>query len=169
MTGKEKIPVTPAVRMLREHGVAFTPHFYRYSEKVRGAEAAGLLGIPPHAMVKTIVLEDDQHRPLIVLQHIDREISTRELARMLGVRSAQPCDPERVTRLTGYQVGGCSPFGTRQALPVYAEATVMELPEMYINGGKRGFLVRIRPADLERVLHPERVSVAIGHRAPGGA
>lgn len=167
MSGKEKIPVTPAVRALREHGVPFEPYFYRYSEKVRGVEAALLLGIPPHAMVKTIVLEDDRREPLIMLQHIDREISTRELARLLGVRSIQPCDPERVTRLTGYQVGGCSPFGTRQPLPVYVESSVMALKALYINGGKRGFLVRIHPAGLETILHPRPVQVAIDPRETG--
>jgi Cys-tRNA(Pro) deacylase len=167
MAGPAKHPVTPAVRVLREHGIAFTPHLYRYEEKVRPADAAALLGIPPHAMVKTIVLEDDRGQGLICLQHVDREISTRELARAIGARAIEACTPERVTRLTGYLVGGCSPFGTRQPLPVYVEASVMELPELYINGGKRGFLVALRPADLEAVLHPVRVSVAIDRRTPG--
>lgn len=153
-------PVTPAVRELRRLGIAFTPCPYRYAEKGGAPQAARELGVPLAAVVKTLVFEDDRRRPLIVIQHGDRDTSAQALARLLGVRRVRPCAPERVEKLTGYRVGGVSPFGTRQRLPVYLEATIAEWPEVYLNGGKRGFLVGLRPAHLIAALRPERVRVA---------
>jgi Cys-tRNA(Pro) deacylase len=157
---KDKFPVTPALRVLRAEKVAFTPHLYAYEDKGGTAVCARELGFPEHAIIKTLVMEDDRENPLIVLMHGDRQVSTRELARILGVKSILPCSAEKASRLTGYLVGGTSPFGTKRALPVYMEETILELPRIYINGGKRGFLVGISPQDAERVLAPVFVHVA---------
>jgi Cys-tRNA(Pro) deacylase len=119
------------------------------------------LGVDEHAVVKTLVMEDQDKQPLIVLMHGDKQVSTRELARQLGRKSIQPCSPDMANRHTGYVVGGTSPFGTRKLLPVYMERTILDLPRIYINGGKRGYLVGMSPADAVRVLKPEPVSVAI--------
>ncbi len=162
---KEKLPVTPAVRMLRAHDVPFTDHPYDYEEKGGTAVSARELGVEEHAVVKTLVMEDDRRNPLIVLMHGDRKVSTKELARVIGVKTIQPCTPETASRHTGYMVGGTSPFGTRKTMPVYFEATIADLPRVYINGGRRGYLVGITPADLIRVLAPTPVSVAIDESA----
>jgi Cys-tRNA(Pro) deacylase len=146
-------PVTPAVRVLREKGVAFAPRLYAYEERGGTRRSAAELGVDEHAVVKTLVMETDARKPLVVLMHGDREVSTKQLARALGVKSVQPCDPAAAQRHTGYQVGGTSPFGTRTRLPVYVERTIFALPRIYINGGKRGFLVEIEPRDL-RILAP---------------
>jgi Cys-tRNA(Pro) deacylase len=154
-------PITPAVRALREKKVAFAPHLYEYEERGGTRRSAEELGVDEHAVVKTLVMETDAGRPLVVLMHGDREVSTKQLARALGVKSVRPCDPQTAQRHTGYVVGGTSPFGTRARLPVYAERTIFGLPKIYINGGKRGFLVEIDPQDL-RVLSPlSEVEVAI--------
>ncbi len=158
---KDKTPVTPAVRVLRQHKVPFEPRPYSYEEKGGTAVSARELGVDEHAVIKTLVMEDENLSPLIVLMHGDREVSTKELARILGVKKVQPCTPETANRHSGYQVGGTSPFGTRKAMPVYMEETIAELPRVYLNGGKRGFLVEIDPREVLRVLRPVLVKVGI--------
>lgn len=155
-----RLPVTAAVRMLREHGVAFTDHPYTYEERGGTAVSARELGVSEHACIKTLIMEDDGKRPLIVLMHGDREVSTKNLARALGVKRVQPCAPEDANRHSGYQVGGTSPFGTRKRMPVYLQKTVADLPYIYVNGGHKGYLVGMKPADLIRVLQPALVDVA---------
>jgi Cys-tRNA(Pro) deacylase len=151
---KEKFPVTAAVRVLREHGVDFTHHPYEYEERGGTAVSARELGVDEHAVIKTLVMEDDSKKPLVMLMHGDREVSTRKLARHLGVKSIAPCDPVTADRHSGYQVGGTSPFGTRRSMPVYLQRTIAELPYLYVNGGRRGYLVGMPPAELVRVLQP---------------
>ena len=157
---KDKTPATPAVRFLRQRQVEFAPRPYAYEEKGGTAVAARELGVDERLVVKTLVMADEADNPLVVLMHGDRQVSTKALARQLGVKQVAPCDPAAVTRLTGYQVGGVSPFGTKRELPVYVESSILALPAIYINGGKRGFLVAMDPADLVRVLKPALVSVA---------
>jgi len=154
-----KPPVTAAVRALRAARVAFEPHEYAYEERGGTARSAAELGVDEHAVIKTLIFEDDGKRPLVVLMHGDREVSAKELARVLGVKSVRPCDPNVANRHSGYQVGGTSPFGLRKPLPVYLQRTIAELERIYINGGKRGFLVSLAPADLVRVLEPTAVDV----------
>ena len=154
-------PVTPAVRLLRETKVEFEPHLYDYVEHGGTKHSAESLGVDEHAVVKTLVMETEAKKPLIVLMHGDREVSTKNLARQLGVKSIHPCDFAQAQKHTGYLVGGTSPFGTRAKLHVYAERTIFELPKIYINGGKRGFLVSIEPRVLKEVLHAEEVEVGI--------
>jgi Cys-tRNA(Pro) deacylase len=157
---KEKYPVTAAVRVLREHGVAFTHHPYEYEERGGTVVSARELGVPEHAVVKTLVMEDDRKEPLIVLMHGDREVSSKNLARFLGVKTVTSCSPAVADRHSGYQVGGTSPFGTRRRMPVYMERSIVQLPYVYINGGHKGYLVGMTPADLVRVLDPVLVEVA---------
>lgn len=157
---REKAPVTPAVRQLRAAGVPFTDHLYEYEEKGGTAVSAQVLGVDEHSVVKTLVMQDHAYNPLIVLMHGDRQVSTKELARTLGVKAIEPCSPEAASRHTGYLVGGTSPFGTRKTLPVYIEASILELPRIYVNGGKRGYLVGIAPGDLVELLKPTPVRVA---------
>ena len=154
-------PVTPAVRLLREKKVGFEPHLYDYVERGGTRHSSEALGVDEHAVVKTLVMETEAKRPLVVLMHGDREVSTKQLARRLGVKSVAPCDFAQAQKHTGYLVGGTSPFGTRTRLPVYAERTIFDLPKIYINGGKRGFLVSIDPKVLKDVLHAEEVEVGI--------
>jgi len=154
-------PVTPAVRVLREKGVEFEPHLYDYEERGGTRHSAESLGVDEHAVVKTLVMETDARKALIVLMHGDREVSTKNLARALGVKTVQPCQPKTAQKHTGYLVGGTSPLGTRARLPVYAERTIFELPRVYLNGGKRGFLVSLDPRVLRDVLQVEEVEVAI--------
>ncbi len=154
-------PSTPAALFLRSKGVAFSEHSYRYEERGGTAVAARELQVPEHAVVKTLVMEDDAHKPLIVLMHGDREVSTKNLARQIGARAVVPCRPEVATRHTGYLVGGTSPFATRKPIPVYVERTILDLPTIYINGGSRGFLLGVAPADVVRVLNAATVDVAI--------
>jgi len=156
-----KHPVTMAVRALRAAGVAFTPHLYAWQPHGGTAASAAALGVPEHAVVKTLIWEDAARQPLCVLMHGDREVSAKNLARAIGAKTVQPCAPDVADRHSGYQVGGTSPFGLRRAMPVYAQQTIFELPVIYINGGARGFLVELAPAELERVLAPVRVDVAI--------
>ena len=155
-------PSTPAVLALRAAGVTFSEHLYRYEERGGTAVAARELGVAEHAVVKTLVMEDDTRAPLLVLMHGDREVSTKQLARQVGARAVTPCRPDVATRHTGYLVGGTSPFGTRKPLPVYVERTILNLPTIYINGGSRGFLLGVAPADAARVLGATLVDVALG-------
>lgn len=157
---KEKAPVTAAVRALRTAGVSFSDHLYSYEEKGGTAVSSRELAVDEHCVVKTLVMEDDAKQPLIVLMHGDRQVSTKELARQIGVRSVEPCRPEVAQKLTGYLVGGTSPFGVRRQMPVYVEESILSLPLIYINGGKRGYLVGLAPAELQRVLQPTPVRVA---------
>jgi Cys-tRNA(Pro) deacylase len=159
-------PVTPAVRALRAAGVDYTEHLYRYEEHGGTRVSARELGIDEHAVVKTLVMETDTRAPLIVLMHGDLEVSTKRLARAIGCKHVEPCKPDVANRHSGYVVGGTSPFGVRKAMPVYVERTILDLPRLYINGGARGFLVGIAPADLVRVLKPTPVEVGIA--APRG-
>jgi Cys-tRNA(Pro) deacylase len=158
---KEKAPVTPAVRALRAAGVVFTDHLYDYEEKGGTAVSARELGVDEHSVVKTLVMENEDKQPMVVLMHGDKQVSTKELARIIGVKSIQPCNPETANRHTGYMVGGTSPFGMRKQIPVYMEKSILDLPRIYINGGKRGYLVGVAPADVTKVLAPELVSIAI--------
>jgi Cys-tRNA(Pro) deacylase len=157
----ERVPSTPAVLALRAANVDFTPHFYPYEEKGGTAVSSRELGVDEHAVVKTLVMADDKAAPLIVLMHGDRKVSTKALARTIGAKSVEPCTPEAAQRHSGYRVGGTSPFGTRKKLPVYVERSVLALPEIYINGGSRGFLVRMMPEALVRLLAAQPVDVAI--------
>jgi Cys-tRNA(Pro) deacylase len=156
----KSLPVTNAIRVLREHGVAWTDHPYAYQERGGTAVSARALGVDEHACVKTLIMEDEAKQPMIVLMHGDREVSTKALARIVGVKSVQPCAPAVADRHSGYQVGGTSPFGTRRTMPVYLQRTVAELPYLYVNGGRRGYLVGMMPADLIRVLRPTLVDIA---------
>lgn len=156
-----KAPSTPAIRLLKEHKVAFTEHLYRYEEHGGTLVSARELGVDEHQVVKTLVMEDDAGRPLIVLMHGDLEVSTKALAREIGARSVQICKPDTAHKHSGYLVGGTSPFGTRKAMPVYVEASILELERIYLNGGSRGFLVGIAPAELVRVLGARAVTVGI--------
>jgi len=154
-------PVTPAVRLLREKKVEFEPHLYNYEERGGTKHSAESLGVEEHAVVKTLVMETEARKALVVLMHGDREVSTKNLARALGVKSVQPCDPQTAQKHTGYMVGGTSPFGTKAKLSVYVERTIFALQKIYINGGKRGFLVSLNPQDLRALLPVEEVEVAI--------
>ena len=154
-------PVTQAVRFLREKKVDFVPHLYDYVEKGGTRESAKQLGVDEHAVVKTLVFETNEKKPLIVLMHGDMEVSAKSLARLLEVKSVEPASPERASKLTGYIVGGTSPFGTRTKMPVYAEKSIFELKKIYINGGKRGFLVGIDPAILRSTDNVAEIEVAI--------
>jgi len=156
-----KAPSTNATRMLRQAGVACTEHLYRYEDHGGTAVSARELGVEEHAVIKTLVMEDDKGTPLIILMHGDREVSTKELARQIGAKSVQPCKPEVANRHSGYLVGGTSPLGTKKVLPVHAEASIFDLPKIYLNGGSRGFLVGLDPKDLDKMLKVNRVSVAI--------
>lgn len=158
---KADYPITPAVRFLRDKKISFKPHLYPYEERGGTAHSAAMLNVPEHSVIKTLVMETAARQPLIVLMHGDCEISTKQLARVLGVKGVKPCDPAAAQKHTGYLVGGTSPFGTRRQLPVYAEKTIFALDRVYINGGKRGFLVEITPADLKASLPITEVEVAI--------
>jgi Cys-tRNA(Pro) deacylase len=154
-------PVTPAVRLLREKKVEFEPHLYNYEERGGTRHSAESLGVSEHAVVKTLVMETEARKPFVVLMHGDREVSTKNLARAIGTKSVQPCNPQTAQKHTGYMVGGTSPFGTKAKLPVYVERTIFKLAKIYINGGKRGFLVSLNPQDLRALLPVEEVEVAI--------
>ena len=152
---------TPATQALRAAGVAFVEHVYDYVEHGGTAESARALGWPEHAVVKTLVMQNERAEPLIVLMHGDKQVSTKNLARAIGAKSIEPCKPEVAQRHSGYQVGGTSPFGTRKALPVYVEARVLALPALLINGGRRGYLLELPPDVLASVLGAKPVSCAI--------
>ncbi len=152
-------PVTPAIRVLRDNKIEFEPHVFEYVEKGGTKHSSEVLGVDEHAVIKTLVFETDQKKPLIVLMHGDRQVSTKNLARFLGVKTVAPAAPEKANKLTGYLVGGTSPFGVKTKMPVYAEKTIFDLPRIYINGGKRGFLIAIEPKVLKEVLLVEEVEV----------
>ncbi|HEX6973903.1 MAG TPA: Cys-tRNA(Pro) deacylase [Vicinamibacterales bacterium] len=152
---------TPAIHALRKHGVAFTEHPYRYEDHGGTAVPARELGVTEHAVVKTLVMETEGKQPLVILMHGDREVSTKALARAIGAKTVAPCRPEIAERHTGYMVGGTSPFGTRKPMPVYLERTILDLPTVYVNGGRRGFLVALAPQAFVDVLHATPVNVAI--------
>ena len=156
-----RAPSTHATRLLKERGVAFTEHLYRWEEGGGTAHSAAELGVDEHAVVKTLVMEDEHAKPLVVLMHGDRQVSTKTLARHLGRKRVAPCAPEVAQRHSGYLVGGTSPFGLRSPMPIFVERSVLGLPRIWINGGSRGFLIGIDPADLGRVLRLEPVDVAI--------
>lgn len=160
-----ELPITPAVRALRAAAVPFTPHFYTFVEQAVALHAAESLGLPPHEVVKTLVMEyaDQRGRKnrLLVLMHADCEVSTKQLARLLGVKAVAPASHTDVERCTGYVPGGVSPFGTRSSLPVYVEASIFALPRLFINGGKRGFMIEIEPAALRKLLPVTEVNVAV--------
>ncbi|NWK78102.1 Cys-tRNA(Pro) deacylase [Aquitalea sp. LB_tupeE] len=157
---KEKTPVTQAIRVLREHKVEYSEHLYKYEDKGGTTVSARELGVDEHCVVKTLIMEDEQKHPLIVLMHGDREVGTGMLAKQIGVKKISPCDPKTADKHSGYQVGGTSPFGTRHPMPVYMESSIAQLPRIYINGGKRGFLIGVDPQEVIRVLQPVLVQAA---------
>ncbi len=162
MAKKDKhVSETPATQLLRAAGVVFTEHVYDYVERGGTAESARALGWPEHAVVKTLVMQNERAEPLIVLMHGDKQVSTKNLARALGVKSVEPCKPEAAQRHSGYLVGGTSPFGTRKAMPVFVEASVLDLPSLLINGGRRGYLLGLAPAVLLSLLSAQAVNCAI--------
>jgi len=152
---------TPATQFLRRHGIAYTEHVYDYVEHGGTSESSRQLGVPEHEVVKTLVMQDERAQPLIVLMHGDKTVSTKNLARQIGAKSVEPCKPEVAQRHSGYQVGGTSPFGTRKAMPVYVQASVLELPRVCINGGRRGYLVGIAPSALTELLGAKPVDCAL--------
>ena len=151
---------TPAIHFLRAHQVPYTEHPYRYEEHGGTAASARELGVDEHVVIKTLVMEDEAKQPLIVLMHGNRDVSTKNLARQIGKKTVSPCDPDVAQKHSGYLVGGTSPFGTRKAMPVYMERTIADLERIYINGGKRGFLIAVAPSDLVRALSPTLVDAA---------
>lgn len=154
-------PETPATRFLRAHTVAFSTHLYAYEEHGGTAVSAQALNIDEHAVIKTLVFQNEAAQPLIILMHGDCTVSAKELARQAGCKKVEPCKPEVAHRHSGFLVGGTSPFGTRRKMPVYLEQSILDLALIYINGGKRGFLVGIEPLELKRVLQPVTVTVAL--------
>ncbi|MSM40445.1 MAG: Cys-tRNA(Pro) deacylase [Geobacter sp.] len=158
---KEKTPVTAAVRLLRQSGLPFTDHLYDYEEKGGTSVSSRELGVDEHCVIKTLIMEDERKNPLIVLMHGDRQVSTRELARIMGVKAISACSPETANRHSGYLVGGTSPFGTRKPMPVFMEETILALSKIYLNGGKRGYLVGMNPQDVVQLLRPALVRVAV--------
>lgn len=158
---KDKFPVTLAVRLLRQHKIEFAPRPYRYEERGGTATSARELQVEEHRVIKTLIMQDEQGAGLIVLMHGDMEVSLKNLARQIGTKQVSPCAPKIAEAQTGYQTGGTSPFGTRKSLPVYIEKSILGLEKIYINGGKRGFLIEINPTDLARVLKPAVVEVGI--------
>ena len=160
MARKEHAPETPATTYLRQNGVSFTEHLYNYVERGGTAESAKQLGVDEHTVVKTLVMQDQDANPLLILMHGDRQVSLKNFARQIGAKKVEPCKPEVAQRHTGYQVGGTSPFGTRKHLPVYVERGILALPSIYINGGHRGFLVQISPSVLTELLHAHPVDSA---------
>ncbi|MBN2515004.1 MAG: Cys-tRNA(Pro) deacylase [Deltaproteobacteria bacterium] len=157
---KEKIPSTPAIRFLKKYSVNFIPRLYKYEEKGGTEVAARELEVDEHTVIKTLVMEDEKRNPFIILMHGDKLVSTKTLARVLGSKSITPCDPKVASKHTGYLVGGTSPFGTRKELPVYIEESIMKLPKVLINAGRRGLLVEMLTSDLIKTLRPKVVTVA---------
>jgi Cys-tRNA(Pro) deacylase len=160
MAKKDHVSETPATQLLKQRGVAYTEHVYDYVEHGGTTESAKQLGVDEHHVVKTLVMEDEAAKPLIVLMHGDRQVSTKNLARQIGCKKVSPCKPEVAQRHSGYMVGGTSPFGTKKAMPIYVESTVLELPRIYINGGRRGYLVGLLPQVLTEVLNARPVQCA---------
>lgn len=158
---KEKIPSTPAIRTLKKNGVTFTLRPYKYEERGGTEVAARELQCDEHQTVKTLVMEDEHKKPLIILMHGDREVSTKNLARTIGTKAVTPCDPAVAQKHTGYMVGGTSPFGIRKGMPIYVEETILDLPKIFINAGHRGLLAEMDPAEMARILDPKPVRVGI--------
>lgn len=158
---KDKTHVTPAIRLLKQAKADFTPHLYSYEERGGTTVSARELDVDEHQVIKTLVMEDDQRKPLIVLMHGDQEVSTKELARTVGVKTITPCNPDIALKHTGYQIGGTSPFATRKKMTIYMESTIAALPRIYINGGKRGFLIELTPQVVIDLLKPTMVEVGI--------
>ncbi|TCS38354.1 Cys-tRNA(Pro) deacylase [Paucimonas lemoignei] len=161
MAKKEHVSETPATQFLRRHGIAFTEHPYTYEEHGGTAVSSRELGVEEHSVVKTLVMQDDAAKPLIVLMHGDCKVSTKNLARQIGCKSVEPCKPEVANRHSGYLVGGTSPFGTRKTMPVYVEESILGLDKIYINGGRRGYLVGIDPKVLVTSLQATPVNCAL--------
>jgi Cys-tRNA(Pro) deacylase len=161
MAKKEHVSETPATALLKANGVAFTEHPYEYLEHGGAQHSAQVLGFDPFAVVKTLVMEDEKGKPLIILMHGNRKVSTKNLARQIGAKSVEPCKPEVANRHSGYLVGGTSPFGTRRTMPVYVEESVLALPKILINGGRRGYLVGIDPQVCVRLLQAQPVNCAL--------
>jgi Cys-tRNA(Pro) deacylase len=157
----QHVSETPATQFLRRHGVAFSEHVYDYVEHGGTAESARQLGVPEHEVIKTLVMQDERAQPLIVLMHGDKQVSTKNLARQIGAKSVEPCQPEVAQRHSGFMVGGTSPFGTKKAMPVYVEETALALPRICINGGRRGYLVGIAPKVLVELLGAKPVNCAL--------
>ncbi len=152
---------TPATKVLKQHDVVYTEHIYDYVEHGGTAVSSSSLGVDEHHVVKTLIFEDERRQPLCVLMHGDRKVSTKELARQIGAKRVAPCKPEDATRHSGYTVGGCSPFGLRKPMPVFMEKTILDLDRILINGGKRGFLVGMPPAEVVRLVSPTLVNAAL--------
>ena len=161
MAKKEHVSETPATAMLREHKVDFTEHPYEYQEHGGAQHSAQVLGLDPFSVVKTLIMQDQDGKPLVVLMHGNRKVSTKNLARQIGAKSVEPCKPEVANRHSGYLVGGTSPFGTRRAMPVYIEESILALPKILINGGRRGYLVEIDPQMCVRLLGARAVQCAL--------
>jgi Cys-tRNA(Pro) deacylase len=158
---KEDLPITPAVRVLRQKKISFIPHIHKYEEHGGTRLTAEMIGVLENLVIKTLVMETDEKKPLIILMHGDLEVSTKQMARIIGTKQVSPCDAGTAQRYTGYQFGGTSPFGTRHLLPVYVEKTILDLQKIYINGGKRGFIVEIDPQDLRIAFQITEVEVAV--------
>jgi len=161
MAKKERVSETPATALLRQHGVAFTEHPYEYLEHGGAQHSAAVLGLDPFTVVKTLIMQDQDARPVVVLMHGNRKVSTKNLARQIGAKAVEPCAPEVANRHSGYLVGGTSPFGTRRQMPVYIEQTILDLPRIAINGGRRGYLVGIDPQVCVQLLGARSVNCAI--------
>ena len=161
MKDASRAPETPATEFLRKNRIAHSDHLYHYEEHGGTRVSSRELNVPEHAVVKTLVMEDEDARPLIVLMHGDHKVSTKELARQIGCKKVAPCKPEDAHRHTGYLVGGCSPFGTKKTLPIYVEKSILDLPLIYLNGGRRGYLVGVHPHDVVRVLAAKVVEVGL--------
>ena len=161
MAKKEHISETQATQLLRKHHVSFDEHPYPYEEHGGTSVSARELGVPEHAVIKTLVMQDEAAKPLIVLMHGDCKVSTKNLARAIGCKSVEPCKPEVAQRHSGYMIGGTSPFGTKKAMPVYVEQSILDLPRIYINGGRRGFLVSLAPQVLMDLLNAKPVQCAL--------
>ena len=158
---KDHISETPATQFLRKHGISFTEHPYAYEEHGGTSVSARELGVDEHVVVKTLVMQDEAAKPMLVLMHGDRKVSTKNLARQIGCKSVEPCKPEVANRHSGFLIGGTSPFGTRKAMPVYVEGSILDLPKIYINGGRRGFLIGIAPDIVGKVLPSKPVHCAL--------
>jgi Cys-tRNA(Pro) deacylase len=156
-----KHSATPATMFLAKHGIQYTEHEFEYLEHGGTGHSSKMMGVPEHAVVKTLIMENEKGDPLVVLMHGDRKVSTKELARSAGMKKVAPCKPEVATRHSGYLIGGTSPFGTRKQMPIFLEKSVMDLPRIYINGGKRGYLLGMEPSVLTTVLSPVLVEVGI--------
>ncbi len=161
MAKTQKVSETPATALLKSLGMAYTEHPYEYQEHGGALHSAEVLGLDPYAVVKTLIMQDDKAAPLVVLMHGNRSVSTKNLARQIGAKSVEPCKPEVANRHSGYLVGGTSPFGTRRRMPVYVERTVLELPRLWLNGGRRGYLIGISPQTLTAVLDAQPVDCAL--------